>query len=117
MRIESVFMDNDHLSEAFAHLMQAQATWLIVIISIHRPPKQFKMPLSHSLEEIHIGKLFHLIHISLRLDDFLIIKQDPRLLSPLRRNSFADEGDVMPALSSSVLLTSMCRIVDQTYPA
>ena len=32
------------------------------------------------LEEIHISEFFHLLHISLCLDDFLVIEQNPCVL-------------------------------------
>lgn len=65
-------------------------------------------------EEIHIGKLLHLLHIA-GLGHLLIVEQHPRCRL-LVRYLFADECDVMPVVVSDQLASSHAPI-GNTYPA
>lgn len=48
-------------------------------------------------EEVNVGKLFHLLHVPLRLDDFLVIEKHPAF--SFLWNFFPDEGHIMPAIA------------------
>lgn len=58
-------------------------------------PNQTRPPLL-TLEEVHVGEFLHLFYIR-RLDDFLVVEEDP-LRSTLSGEEFADEGYVVTVL-------------------
>ena len=52
--------------------------------------------ISHPLKEVNIGKLLHLVHISLRPDHFFVVEEDPGFASAfISGNRFADECHVV----------------------
>jgi len=68
---------------------------LPVLPAIRTPSLSHSGLLLRPLKEIHIRKLLHLIHIN-RLDDLLVVEEDPGFLVVFGGDGFADEGDVVP---------------------
>ena len=54
----------------------------VILDTFHtnRSSPLLSLGMSDPLEKIHIRELLHLIHIALRLDDFLIVEEDPGFL-------------------------------------
>lgn len=53
---------------------------------------------SYPLEEVHVGKLFHLLDVPFGLDNLLVIEEHPSLLIALHRKSLSYERNIMPII-------------------
>ena len=58
--------------------------------------------LLHSLEEVNVGKLLHLIDFD-GIDNLFVVEQHPNFLRGLLRAALSNKGDVMATRTVSLL--------------